>query len=262
MRLTDLAPAHPALSAVRTLIIPTVSAANLPQLACELLIHTHALPRLAIVTDAGVVPAVGADALLGGQAHALSAGCELFCDGSVAVLQLRSPLAAGAGPAFARRVHEWARRALGGARVIWLHASLTEEVGGGLPQQHAGGPAGSEVDWAMAGAEAGALAAALQQVRWGALPADDARREAGGVVHGLLDAAAETAGAPEIAVLCTTTLDWNAVPSAVSLATALSALLAALAEGEQPAGSPLAGVNRKVGLAEWRQPPSWAGLML
>mmetsp|Transcript_10637 Transcript_10637/g.24692 ORF Transcript_10637/g.24692 Transcript_10637/m.24692 type:complete len:115 (+) Transcript_10637:1-345(+) len=114
----------------------------------------------------------------------------------------------------------------------------------------------------MAGAEAGALAAALQQVRWGALPADDARREAGGVVHGLLDAAAETAGAPEIAVLCTTTLDWNAVPSAVSLATALSALLAALAEGEQPAGSPLAGVNRKVGLAEWRQPPSWAGLML
>jgi hypothetical protein len=85
---------------VRTLVVPTVSAANVPQLAVDLLVHTHALARVATVVDAAVMPAVGADAL-GTGAQSLSTACEIYCDaaGGVAVLQLRAPLAPGTGPA-------------------------------------------------------------------------------------------------------------------------------------------------------------------
>ncbi|KAG8467472.1 hypothetical protein KFE25_000788 [Diacronema lutheri] len=264
-RLTeDTAPAR--VSRARTLVVPTVSAANVPQLAVDLLLHTHGVTRVACVVDPAVLPAVGADAL-GTGAHSLSTACELFCDdGDVAVLQLRAPLVPGTGPAFVRRVHAWARRFLNGghgACVVWLHSSHAEEVGGGGPLQPHLGPTGADIEYALARSEPSVgLAAALGRLGWSAVPTDDPRREAGHVVHGVLDAAADsTDDALEVVVLSSTVAEWSAVQDGATLATALTTLLAELAAADGAGGGP-AGAARKTALNDWRQPPSWTGLLL
>lgn len=264
MRLTD-EETPPAVAHARTLVVPTVSAANVPQLALDLLLHTHGVVRVGSVVDPAVLPAAGADAL-GNGAQALSTSCELFCDaeGGVAVLQLRAPLAPGTGPAFARRVHEWARRALGdgrGGSVVWLHSSHAEEVGGGGPMQQHVGPTGADVEYALAGTEASSrLASALGQTSWAAIPPDDPRREDGHPVRGLLDAAADGAGAAHTAVLSSTVAEWSALQDAAALATALSALLAALAAADGRGAG--AGPSCATATSDWKQPPAWAGLLL
>jgi hypothetical protein len=261
MRFTDTE-ALPCLAGVRTLVVPTVSAANVPQLAIDLFVHTHALARVATVVDAAVMPAVGADAL-GAGAQSLSTACELFCDsaGSVALLQMRAPLAPGTGPAFVRRVHAWASHALGGgggaARVIWLHASLAEEVGSGGPAQ-AMGLGRDGVEYALSAVPPGPLAAALGALQWQAVLADDPRQELGHPVRGLVDVAA--GGALEVGVLSVTVAEWTAVQDCAILASSLSELLAALAAADGAAQPTDA--CRKVAMVEWRQPPAWMGLLL
>lgn len=260
MRFDD---ATPPPIAARTLVVPTVSAANVPQLALDLFIHTHSLAHVGSVLDPAVLPAAGADAL-GNGVQPLSTSCELFCDaaGGVAILQLRAPLVPGSGPAFVGRVLSWARRALchgQGGCVVWLHSSHPEEVGGGGPLQQHVGPTGADVEYAFTGSERGGpLASALGQLRWSAMPADDPRHKEGHAIHGIIKAAAGAPTGVEVVVLGSTVAEWNATQDGAALATSLSALLDVLATADGCRTD----TKWLTPAKDWHRPPSWAGLLL
>jgi len=76
-----------------TLIIPSVSVGNVPQLTVDLIISTYELTKAASIWHPAVVPSVGADPFYANNTTICTA-CELYTNAKLklAVIQLRSTL--------------------------------------------------------------------------------------------------------------------------------------------------------------------------
>lgn len=74
-----------------TLVIPSISVGNVPQLAVDLLISTHNLQQIGTVWHPAIVPTVGGDPY-GSDPSKISVACEIYAssDLKLAALQIRS----------------------------------------------------------------------------------------------------------------------------------------------------------------------------
>lgn len=163
-RLTDDGPPPGVSAQGGVLVVPAISAANVPQLAVDLLAHTMssaggAARGVVPMHDDAVLPAVGVD-VLGPSAPrsaapdaasaaegVLHTALELYtlsaaradtaspergaAPGAVHALQLRAPVAPGRGPAFAERTVRWTSHALGCRLLLLLHSEHPEQTGAG-----------------------------------------------------------------------------------------------------------------------------------
>lgn len=77
-----------------TFVLPSLSVANVPQLAIDLLIESLQMKKIGVNWHAGIVPVIGPPAFSGQEGNTTS--CELYCslEKKVAVIQLRTPVAA------------------------------------------------------------------------------------------------------------------------------------------------------------------------
>lgn len=74
-----------------TLIIPTISVGNVPQLTVDLVISTHSLTKVATIWHPAIIPSVGGDPYRENTSEICTA-CEMYVNSNLklAVIQLRS----------------------------------------------------------------------------------------------------------------------------------------------------------------------------
>jgi len=238
-----------------TLLIPSVSAGNVGQLAADLAVAGLTLVRLGWLDDPEncVLPVAGADAYNapppGKQLGTLNAGIEVFghaggvaaAADKVCVVQIRAPVAPGMRGAFASGLAGWAT-SVSAVRVVVL-ASATPEGGqardGGTPK---GLGFGSTL--VLASPAAADVRAALEDVPSAAIldgPIDELGLREGSLAVRLFRCLSERDGLP-VTLFATLVADGDNIPDACSLVSIVS-------------GSLCLGIR-----LDARPPPSWAAL--
>lgn len=241
-----------------TLVLPsTLAAGNVPQLACDLLVNTFNMGRLARVRAPQLLPLVGRGAL--SDLESLNTNAELYYDArrGLAVLQQRAPVARGRSAEYARELAKLVSAAECVVLLVTVNAAARTDA------QLGNGGERAPVYYRANGAGRARVHEALgwrELAARGAVAAGDELADSafspfapGSFVQTLFESVSERADGTSCALVAVVTFahEGDNTVEAHALATACAELVGVPHQGER------AGLD----CYRWRAPVSWQSLL-